>query len=343
MATIKDIAKKAGVSMTAVSNILNNKNTRFSRSTIEKVLKTALELGYEKNFQAYSLAKRSFTPQDISIGCIVSTGYQIYDDPFVAEVVNGIKKETNNSGIHLEYCVSVDKFNSPEEAKRILQIPVWGLIFIEVANKDIVNLFKDTVKNIVFISVSFSEVPGTLVFTDIESASKDAVKILINMGHKKIGFLGRTHILDENSLELRFKGYLRAFKECGLAAPNELIENVNFSIEHGEKGAAKLVGSNRPFTAIFCTSDDIAIGAIKVLKRKAIRIPEDVSIVGFDNSFLVTKCHPNLTSVHLYKNELGELAVKLLKENICSGYQFPSKLEIPWKIIIRGSIKALAR
>jgi Transcriptional regulators len=341
MVILKDIAEKAGVSMTTASQILNNKSGRISSKTSERVLKIARDMGYEKNYQAYCLAKKNYKPSEISIGCIVSTGYHIYDDPFISEVVKGIKVETNNSGIHLEYCISVEAFKSPEEAKRIKQIPVWGLIFIEVSDRDVVGLFKDTIRNIVFISLTYRDVPGTLVYTDIEAASKDAVKMLIQMGHSKIGFIGLTHIMDEKSLELRYKGYLEAFKECGMTVPNRLVENVNFKLDQGEKGAVKMLEGGNKVTAIFCSSDDIAVGVTKSLIKRGLHIPEDVSVIGFDNSSLVKKCRPNLASVHLYKNELGELAVKLLNANICSGYDFPSKLEIPWKIIIRGSIKAI--
>jgi Transcriptional regulators len=341
MATIKDIAEKAGVSATTVSNVLNNKKGRIGRDTRQRIWKIAQELSYEKNYQAYNLVKKNLEHKNISIGCIVSSGYNIFDNPFLAEVLNGIKKETGNSGIHLEYCVPIDLFDSPEEAERISRIPVWGLIFIEVANKSIIDLFKE-VRNIVFISLSFKEVPGTLVYTNIEAATENVVKMLIEMGHKNIAFLGPTHI-SEKCLELRFKGYLKAFKDYGMTAPNSLIENIDFSMEQGKKGMARIVKNGHRFTAVFCSSDDIAIGCVKVLKKNGYDIPNDVSIIGFDNSYLVNKCRPNLSSVHLYKNELGELAVKLLKENICNGYDFNSKLEIPWKIIVRDSVKNIGK
>jgi len=331
MATIKDIAKKAGVSAATVSRVLNNDLTiSVTDETKKRILQTAEELKYKK-VNKTPLQKVNVKPV-IGIYQWFSKSSEVLN-PYYLAIRTGIEKECHENNIEVKTI-----FKDESRISLNLFGNVDGIIAIgKYSNNEVENL-KEITERIVFVDSTPNEKKFDSVVIDFRSAVNDIVDFLLDLGHKRIGFIGGREYVGEGDviLDKREKYFKKTMEEIGLY--NESLVKIGaFTFEDGYKLANELLNENNVVDSIFAANDAIAIGAIKAFKDRGISIPEDVSIVGFDDIPASAYMTPPLTTVRVHTEFMGITAVKLLIESLIDKRDISKKIVIPTELIIRNS------
>jgi LacI family transcriptional regulator len=328
MTNIKEVAKRAGVSVGTVSNVLNSLPT-VSKDNIGKVREAIKELDFRPNRIAASLSSRKTS----NIGLVVPD----IASPYYADLIKGISDALEASGYNIFLCGSNDNLEKENKIiNDLLSLWIDGIIIVPVYERssDI-----DLINNIKIPTVLVNrEIQGLnrdlCVFNNFKGAF-DATKYLIDNNHKKIITLaGPQH---SRSFEDRLLGWKEAIQEYGLYR-NEHIFISDYSVESGYKSMEKALSQIKEIDAVFASSDLIALGAMNAIKEKHLSIPEDISIIGFGDIYLSKYLEPALTTIKRPFYNIGKTAVSMLMEKI-SGNHLGFESENPGKIIIEGVLE----
>ena len=327
-ATIVDVAHEANVSIKTVSRVLN-REPNVSAATRDLVLATASRLHYTPNFSARSLAgARSYL---LAL---------LYDNPsaaYVADLQAGALTCCRTEGYHL----IVEPFDSasPDLVACIMEMTAKlrtdGLILTPpLSDHPALRAALDSAQvRYVLISPNLDTCSGPSVRMDEEAAGREMTKLLIGLGHRKIGFV-KGHP-DHGGSHLRFSGYCDAMREAGLEVSESLVVKGLYSFLSGvEAGVYLLERADRP-TAVFAANDDMALGVMSVANRLGLALPRDLSVVGFDDTPTARVVWPQLTTVRQPVAEMAAAAARLLIAE-------PSTETVPalvlnFEIVIRGS------
>lgn len=328
-ATLKDIAKMAGVSSVTVSYVLNNRN-RVSEETKIKVLAAVKELNYIPNRAAKMLASKS--TKHI---CLIVSGpdYEYLTNPYIYKLVSGIGTSLSQHG----YEFTLRMANANNEVNFIQGelnshlydgVIIWGT---RMPDDQFIALFNHQVPVVSVARDHQSDVVNAVIVEHYQ-ASYRMTQHLIDCGYKKIMFLGKLDVI--KAARDRYNGYRQALLDNGI----EFSETWGYAADYYQDDAYRIVSSmnNIEFDAIFAASDLMAIGAMKALLEKGIRIPSDIAIAGFDNIQNSDMLPVSLTTVDTPIFQLGEEAATMLIKLI---EQQPTKrkIELSTKLIIRHS------
>lgn len=306
--TIKDVAKIAGVDPSTVSRVIAD-SPRISQKTKEKVSKVMEELDFYPNAIARSLANRSTK----TIGVMMPlSSEQVFVNPFFTEVMKGIAASAINRGYDILFTTGGSDDEEYEAAKRIVnEKRIDGLILLTSRRQDktINDLIK---KKLPFVVVGKPSKLENInwVDNDNQEACYKATEHLIKQGHNNIGFIG-----GEFSYVFmceRFKGYKQALDANGIKFNRDFLSIGEFLEEGGYGAMKKLFELKKVPTAIVAADDLMAFGAIRAIKEKGLSIPEDIAIVGFNDTPLANYIDPPLTSVEIFVHELGYNASEIL-------------------------------
>lgn len=334
--TIHDVARKAEVSASTVSRVFNNKEN-ISTETKEKVLAIAAELGYQP--RSY---KKQETLVKNNIGIIFSKRLSsLILDPFYGQVMAGIEESLKANEYKLFFkTITGKKFEDrPVINDLIRDETLAGLILTGYGiDKEIILDIKDQDIPLVLVDNDLWDENIDCVVNDNIAGARKIVTHLIELGHRQIAFLSgpMSHV----SLEERYVGYRQALNKAGIKEDSSLIYHCEprFNIEDGYNMILeKFRGLTPKPTAIFTANDMLAVGAMKALKELNLRIPEDVSVAGFDDIQIAEHTTPPLTTVKIYKNEMGALAGKRLNELIQGINIKPIKLVVSVDVVVRKS------
>lgn len=346
MVSIKDVAAKAGVSISTVSNVLNN--TKYvSPHLIEKVKLAVIELGYEVNPIAASMKKH----KSGSIGIITEDICGL----FYPYVIRGIESIANKKGYNLIICDVNTKNSNTSVLEReeelfckLLSNRVDGIIFVssisEVGNdnyfvrlkKDADNKYKKT--PIVSLERDLTELGIDSVYFDNLNNSEKAVNHLIECGCKKI-----CHIAGPKELYItqeRIEGYKKALSNNDILLDKEkMIAYGDYSHQSGYFAMEKLLNQVEDLDGVFCGNDQMAVGALKLLKKKNKKVPEEIKLMGYDNVFISGVVEPGISTIHIQKKEAGIKAAEILFDRIENPLQnqLPIGVELESSLIIRKS------
>ena len=332
LTTVKDVARESGVSVTAVSLVLNGRASNISQKTKEKILQKAKELDYQPDATARSLA----TKKSNTIGVIIPD----ISNAFFAETVRNIQIELNEYGYDMFLCNSEEKFsNDIKYIKLFNSRNVDGLI-ITMSAETMGNGNQHEIKKLLekcripyVLFDRFYEGSESRVYVDNLKSGYEVAKYLLECGHKDIGVI--TGPLNLNSSRDRLDGVRKALKEYNIELKEENIINGKYDIESGKEGAKKLLGQ---VTAIFAFNDLQAYGVIEMARKTKVSIPNDVSLVGFDDIFYSTVLDTRLTTVRQPILDMSKKICQTLMEII----EEPTKTAIipmEAKLIIRDSVK----
>lgn len=309
--TIYDIAKEANVSVSTVSRVLND-TAPVKGSTRAKIE----ELIQKYNFQPNAMARSLLTNETGIIGVIVPD----LTNPFFPEVFAGAEEEAQQSGQTFLLSNTIGDYAKESQYLSILREKrVDGIIFlggrINLKNCD-EHLVQELVQcasviPTVLVNGSLRGTDLIRVATDESAGTALAVRHLIELGHKEIGFIGGESHMTTTSIKLR--AFRKTMKDGGLDVREEWLLPDSFSIDSGKRQMLKLLAMKEKPTAVFCVNDYTAIGAIKAVTEAGLTIPDDMSIVGFDDIPLAHHFIPELTTVSQQAHELGRTAVKVLK------------------------------
>lgn len=322
-ASIYDVAKKAGVSVVTVSRVINNVPT-VRASSKEKVMKAIKLLNYQPNVAAQILARG----RSNVIGLLIPN----LTDPFIMEVVHAVDYELKKNGYFLALSVTS---NANEESEFLFQQErVDGvLILTPLSEKSYVSSLKS--KNIPFVIMDNQVFPYTesSIVVDNLKGGYDVTRFLLEKGHVKISCIGGPENLI--SSEHRVKGFCNALQEVGLK-PFSVVRG-KFDVDTGYKVAMDWIENNMLPTGIICGDDHIAFGVLDALKEKGIKVPEEVSVIGYDDHPFASKLHPYLTTVKQPAIEMGEKGVKTLLEKIQGVKKNNIVIKLEAKLIERSS------
>lgn len=331
--TLNDVAKFAGVSIKTVSRVLNNE-PNVSESTLNKVKKAIAELNYVPNTSARRLSSgKSFT---IGIGM----GWPV-NVPFTSTVIENALKESNRLG----YAVSLFSLenNTADQLIRAYQgKQVDGFILDTPAgkNEELRIQLNELHAPYVIIHPNSKHGHPNASFVRINDlhGAKTATDYLVQLGHRVIGFL--TYNAGMHQEKTRLGGYQKALSEAGIAYDENLVYAGRIQgFETGFMGAQKLLSCYKDMTAIFAMTDDIAMGALAAIWQLGLKVPDDISIVGFDDIMFAEMTAPPLTTIHQPIDEIARLAVKVLINSIDSPESSPVDLVLPTRLIIRSTCK----
>ena len=328
MATFKDIAKLAGVSTATVSRALANPDI-VTDATKKKVEHAAAQLGYAPNAIARSLR----TQESKSIVVIIPD----IGNHFFADIIKGIERIAHKKGYQvLVGDADQDMARANKYIDLVYSKQADGVLSLtsEIPIEKLVDQRGQPRFPIVVACESYPNSLIPSVHIDQEFSASAVIEALIQMGHYKIGCIrGGT----DNPVSLsRFKGVQRCMQKWQLRMPDAYIGIGDYSLLSGYEAAGKLLSLEDKPTAIFCFSDEMAIGVLRRAAELGIKIPEQLSVVGFDNIPFSEFCTPQLTTVHQPRQLIGESAMKLLL-SILSGKKPNPEITLPAQLIFRGT------
>jgi len=335
--TIKDVAKMANVSITTVSRVSNG-GKGVSAKTRRRVLNVIKELGYSPSAMASGLKTRLSKSIGIAVPDTIGD--------FYGEVINGIESVATENGYNLIVSLNHHIIKEELEAVNFFKAKkVDGAILVTTSgDDDYVRSLIDEGYNIVLLDRDPHGLKVDTVKTDNFHGGYMATEYLLNLGHSAILIIQGLSYLD--SSRERFNGYKRALKDRGIEIDSTFILNGDFTIDSGYSTVKKYLekyGLN--FTAIFAANDHMTMGAIKALNDKGISVPDEVSIIGFDDSYISPYIIPSLTTIKQRREEMGRVAAELLLDRISSHNneeRTPRQIIIPVELIERESAISLS-
>ena len=338
MASITDVAKKAGVSISTVSNVIND--TKFvSEQLKSRVMQAIDELGYQPNELAASMKRRATN----NIGVILPNIRMV----FFPDVLKGIEDAAKEHGYKLLYFSTDYNFEKEQEYLNLLKSSwVDGIILdsscpmeqLEEYQKVLVNNPNGKHVPVVTTVAPFTAPELGVITFDEEKATEQTIEYLIQQGHRKICLLfGPSHIPMH---ERNMRGIRRIFDKYGITFdPNDVLEGDYFA-QSGYVAMKQALQEQVPWTAVLAVNDQMAIGAMKAIKEAGLSIPDDIAVTGADGIYITSMISPALTTVEYPRYDMGYKAGKMLIEMIQSQSKAGQHILMEGKLIVRESTDA---
>lgn len=329
--TMKDIADRLDVSIVTVSKALNNKEG-VSEELREKIKKVADEMGYRYNIVAKSMKKG----YSYNVGVIVSERFADDLQSFYLKFYQNICKALEQYGyLGMLHILSYDEERNLKLPKMYNEMKVDGLIILGQVSKPYIELLKDIEIPTIFLDFYDEHDEFDSIISDNFYSSYEITNYLINQGHKDIAFVG--NIYATSSIQDRFLGYYKSLLEHGMDLRKDYIIN-----DRDEDGKfIELVLPDDMPTAFVCNCDRVAYNLINKLKESGYKIPDDCSVVGFDNDIFATLSDPKLTTVETNMEEMSKTAVKSIMRKIEDPDRGIGRVLVKGKIVYRDSVKEI--
>jgi len=319
--TLQDVARLAGVSHQTVSRAINNKG-EIDPDTRRRVLDAARQLNYRPSRFARGLVR----PDTTTIGLLVPDVV----NPFFPELIAGVLDAARKRDWQVVIASAQDDHAREPELLRSLSTQVDALICYLFPPDDVIAAAVGGVP-LVVMSRRSAEPSFGAVDIDSESGIRAAVHYLKTQGHQKIGMIDSSWAADR----IRRVEFLTAAADNGLTIPADAIADAELSLAGGESAFAGLHARRPDLTALFTYNDQIAMGAHRAARRLGLEIPRDIALIGFDGLSLGELIDPPLTTVHLDKRRMGELAVAQVASLLAGDHPPPAVL--PTNLLLRGS------
>jgi LacI family transcriptional regulator len=329
--TIKDIAKLANVSHMTVSRALND-SPLVKEDTKEKIKEIARKLNYVPNYNAKSLVLN----KSYNIGLFFSTIFKGTSPTFFFETVRGV-----NSVIKKNYNLIIRGIDDYKDYSSIEKNRFDGIIIMSQSESDNEFIYHVLHKNIpiVVLNREINEKSVVNILCEEKTGAYNAVKYLIENGHRDIAIIeGKEGF---KSTVDRKDGFLKALIESKILINNDYIVSGEYDIESGYSAMNKLLKLKKKPTAVFCSNDDMAVGAIKAIYEKGLKVPDDISVVGFDDSEFCRYIIPALTTVRKPIKDVSQKGAEILMNMIENDENSGEKIYVPTKLKIRDSVVAI--
>ncbi|TCI61736.1 LacI family DNA-binding transcriptional regulator [Exiguobacterium sp. SH3S1] len=331
MGTIYDLAKKTGFSITTVSKALNNYKD-VNEKTRAKILKAAAEMDYLPNAHAQSLS----TKKSWAIGVMFSEANEVgMKHPFFNGIIESFRHATEEQGYDLMFASRNLRNRDMSYLEHFKHRAVDGIVVIcsDRMDEQVQELMQSDIPIVV---VDMDSADCSVVYSDNIAGARLAVNHLYELGHCKIAHIAGDRTIDAGAT--RIKGYELAMQALDLPIePGYLINAGFFSVEEGKQAMEKLLQLETPPTAVFVAGDQMAIGAIEAVHEHGLRVPEDISIIGYDDIDMIKYITPKLTTIRQDTDEIGEAAAELLIEQMTAKERLTERRVIPVKLIERLS------
>lgn len=345
MATIKDIAKLANVSSATVSRVLNNDPTlSVAEDTRKRILDTAKQLDYTPLRKKTKKLPVEGKKKSFNIGFVIiySEEYE-YNDPYFMSIRVGCEKTCQDLGMEISTIYRVNSNGDPSKLSNLDGIIVIGSLDIENLEE-----FYNHNSNVVFIDYdpNDSHVKYDVVISDFKKATAKVLDYLFQLNHQNIGYIGGVqqiktldNLSKSENRDPRIETFEKIMKEKKLFK-EENVYIADWLTSEGYKIMKQAIKKGSLPTAFIIGSDPMAIGALHALREANIKVPEDISIISFDDIETAAFVSPPLTTVKIYAEEMGSMAAKVLFDRL-NGRKVPVKVELPTDLVIRNSCRAL--
>ena len=340
--TIKMIAQKAGVSLATVSNALNNKRG-VSPATIKLVMRIAEESGYDVNTSKVSNTNPQRSIRAIRLITFRKHGLVIQDTPFFTELIHSIESECFNQGFELLFA-QIQAWE-PDDCRRLEQLLLEAdvanlLLATEMEQEDLV-LLAHVKSPILLLDSYFKSEDWNAVTINNYEAGYRAARFLIDHGHHKIGLITSSSLF--NNIYYRWSGYRDALETAGLAVNPEFEVKIEPTLEGSYRDMKRWLEAVHELpTAFFAANDVLAVGAMRALKEFGVKIPEDLSIIGMDDTPICLAVNPPLSTIHVYIKEMAEIAVHRLLKIVQNDTGARNLIEVGIHVVERQSVSVLS-
>ena len=334
-ATMKDIARRKGLGLDTISSYFNGGNVREkNRIKIEEAIE---ELHYEVNEVARGLK----TNATRTIGVVIPE----LNNTFCAEIITGMEDVLRSHGYATIVCdCRTDKKLEREAVEFLIRRRVDGIINMPVDEEgNHLKRFQKMGKPIVLIDRKIQGIDCDSVLVDNKKAAEDAVRYFIGRGHRNIGIIGGPE--EVFTAQERMAGYYKALESAGIPVRESLIWHGDYTIQGGVRGLEELVQNNPEMTAVFVTNYEMTMGAMIGVNELGIRIPEQLSMIGFDNLQFARACNPKLTIVAQPTDGIAREVAKVMLNHLENAGETPGELfseKLETEIIAGKSVRVLA-
>lgn len=328
--TIFDVADEAGVSYTTVSRVINNKD-HVSQEKRERVLRAMAQLGYVPNEQARSLAGGSSRVVGLLVDYLSSS--------YMDEIIRGIDQALDAENYDLMlYTTHRRKTKESAYVTKLTRKLADGLLLVLPRNAV---AYLDTLRlrqfpHVLIDYLSYGQHVPSVSTTNVRGA-RDAVTYLLALGHRRIGFI--TGTMELGCARDRLEGYKATLLDHGVAYDPRLVYEGDFQQPQGYQGAEKLLSLLEPPSAIFASNDMMAFGVMEAARDRGLRLPDELSVLGFDDIPQAAHVHPSLTTVRQPLENMGRSAAHLLLKYIAQPAAEIERVELPTELIIRESCR----
>jgi LacI family transcriptional regulator len=330
VATIYEVSELAGVSLATVSRVMNDSG-KVTAKTQKKVKAAMKELGYRPNSIAQSLASNRAN----SVGVLVS----MVSGPFYGEILTGIERELRNAGKH----VVITAGHSDEASEKA------GIEFLLSRNCDALILHVDAVDDEYLVKLSRGPVPVVAIGRHIPGFEENcinldnelggylATKSVLVLGHRKLAYISGP--LWKHDSHGRLEGHKRALREYDLPFNAQLLYEGNFQEASGSMGMEELLRIGQPFSAVICANDEMAAGALGVARERGMEIPDDLSVIGFDNVFFTRYFRPKLSTIDYQISGMGGMAARTVLKKVYGQEDLVIQNLFEPTVVMRSSVK----
>jgi DNA-binding LacI/PurR family transcriptional regulator len=326
---LRDIAQHAGVSISTVSRVLSNAKG-ISESVQDYVLSVAAELGYKKNDDNEASQLRNVTLlTSLQLGSSI--------DPFHADVLNGVELACTEAGVHLSYATLNNGASSDEKIlNRLQQNQIDGLLLLSLDDSNLIGQIRDLDIPMVMINIDSPDLNEDAFLPDNFQGASLAMRHLMEHGHERILHITQSK---RRTIRHRTEAYKMALAEAGIRFDPKLIVETDINPEEVYRVMTKrFEQTDLDFTAVFCSNDLAAMGLMRAAQDVGLRIPEDISVIGFDDVASAAFLSPPLTTIRIETKELASLAVRRLIDRALSSELTPIRVLLACNLVERRSV-----
>ncbi|WP_423839789.1 substrate-binding domain-containing protein [Vibrio mytili] len=302
MATIKDVAKEAGVSVATVSRVIN-KSPKASQSSIDAVTLAMSKLGYRPNAAARALVSQSTNTMGVLVGDV--------SDPFFGTLIKSVDTVARENGKHI---LIGNGYHNPNDERQALELLInsrCDALVIHakgLSDEELIGYAKE-VKGMVLINRHIPELADRCISLDNYKGSYLATDYLIRHGHSKIAYIASSHDIEDT--DQRIHGYQAALKDNGIVLSKSYIEYGEPNSDGGEAAMTNLLTKSLDITGVVAYNDYMAAGALITLDQNGLQVPEKISMIGFDDGLIARFVHPSLTTIRYPIEMMAERAARL--------------------------------
>src|SRR5579859_1006584 len=338
--TIREVSRAAGVGVGTISRVLNS-SSHVSRQTRARVLETINRLGFRPNAQARRILKNHS-----GMVCFLLSNRDFLH-PFHARILQGVESFASALKQHVLFAAL---HYSPRTLSEKIDLPpvlqehglIDGLILAGTIYPNLLHSIESIHMPFVAFSNNVVGMDGEHAFDQVGfddfNATLQATRYIISQGHRLIDFAADTSY---PWFQRRYEGYRRAMRENRLRPVLTVARNAQGFVDFGQKSAGQMLSRNPRPTAVVAGNDEIAYGLWRTLSREGIRVPDDISLVGFDNREEAVLMDPPLSTVRVRKEEIGETCVKMLLERLHNPQLVHSQRILPTEFVIRGTVRRI--
>lgn len=333
MATIRDVAKKAEVSIAAVSRVLKqDASFRVTDDTRRRILRAAQELHY-----AVPGARAS---EPIQIGCVLALTVGKYSDPFFTGILAAAEEECSRCNAVITAVRNYSELSDPQVLADLCGLGLSGIILMEELPPEILQPILDSTTHVVAV-VDQPEYRFDGVGFDHAQANWQVMDCLIARGYRRIAHIGGSSPGQPLQQSVRMMVYRECLRRSGIPYEEALVKDCNWDLDLCARQARELLSMENPPDAIFAGSDSLASAILGTVYAMGLRCPEDIGVIGFNNIPLSAHMAPPLTTVNIPEHEIGVAIVRLLMEQVngVHAYQVPRKILFPTELVLRGSLR----